>query len=123
MKSVPLSSLESVRKYLFENGKKGRIKYSKISQTEDVVTYNFGLHIPHEKEGYGFSLILFESGTVELFFSKGTYQGRMSDTFYKEYNRKAERQPIEQCDMYRLTINTLAYLRCFPECVEDGVPG
>ncbi len=46
----------------------------------------------------------------------------MSDIFYKDLNNKHDLQAITLSKMFRLAINTIAYMKCFPECVTDGVP-
>ena len=45
------------------------IVYIKTSGQTKCVKYSFGLHIPHETNGYAFSLKLYENNTIELFLS------------------------------------------------------
>jgi hypothetical protein len=84
--------------------------------------YRFALHLPYESEGYAFSLSLEEDGEVELYFSLGENGGRVSDKFYADVNKKVDEISQIQSKMFRLAINTIAYMNCFPDCVADGVP-
>jgi hypothetical protein len=94
--------------------------YSK-TQSNHVV-YQFALHLPYESEGYAFSLSLEEDGSVELYFALGENSGRMSNKFYADVNKKSDEISLIQSKMFRLAINTIAYMNCFPDCVADGVP-
>ena len=122
LENTPLSDLEGIRKYLFDNGEKREIIYTKTKSKAKCVNYSFGLHIPNEKNGYAFALTLFENNTLELFFSHGKNNGVLSDLFYKDLNNKKDLQSITLSKMFRLAINTIAYMKCFPECITDGVP-
>jgi len=122
LENTPLSDLGGVSKYLNENGKHRKIIYFKIKSQANCVVYSFGLHIPYEKNGYAFSLSINEDSTVELYFSHGINHGRMSDKFYNELKNKSDNKSIVLSKMFRLAINTIAYMRCFPECVTEGVP-
>lgn len=88
LESTPLSDLDGVRQYLYQNGKNKKVQYIKTKILSNCVIYSFGLHIPYEKDGYGFLLSLFEDNSVELYYSRGVYHGRMSDKFYKNLNKK-----------------------------------
>ena len=46
----------------------------------------------------------------------------MSDKFYLDVNKKNNEISLTHSKMYRLAINTIAYMSCFPECVGEGVP-
>ena len=119
---TPLTDLEGIRQYFYENGKRNEIAYIGTKSKVNCVVYNYGLHIPYENEGYAFSLILYEDNTIELYFSRGDNNGRISDKFYKELNSKKDNESIEICKFFRIAINTIAYMKCFPECVAEGVP-
>ena len=119
---TPLSDLDGIRKYMYENGKNKEIVYFETKGHLNTVMYSFGLHIPFETNGYGFSITLDENDSMELFFSHGDKSGRMSDNFYKELNKKNDQSSVTYCNMYRLAVNTIAYMNCFPDCVSEGVP-
>ena len=46
----------------------------------------------------------------------------MSDKFYADVNKKRDEISLKHAKMFRLAINTIAYMNCFPDCVADGVP-
>lgn len=120
--TTPLSDLDGLRDYLYHHGKKKDILYFKTKEKAKCIIYTFGLHIPFEKNGYAFSLSLFEDSTIELYFSHGENNGRLNDKFYSDLNKKRDSKSIQLSNMFRLAINTIAYLKCFPECVAEGVP-
>lgn len=123
LENTPLSDLDGIRKYLYENGEDTDVVYIKTSGQTKCVKYTFGLHIPHESNGYAFSLSLYENNTIELFFSHNEFiNGLTSDKFYVDQNRKQDEKSLISSKMFRLAINTIAYMRCFPECVAEGVP-
>ncbi len=122
LENMALSDLEGIRKYLYDNGDKREIIYTKTKSKTNCVNYSFGLHIPNEKNGYAFALSLFENNTIELYFSHGKNNGVLSDKFYTDLNKKQDIQSITLSKMFRLAVNTIAYMKCFPECIKDGVP-
>jgi hypothetical protein len=46
----------------------------------------------------------------------------MTDKHYSDLNKKKDKDSIIQARIFRLAINTIAYMKCFPECVVEGVP-
>lgn len=122
LEKTPLSDLDGIREYLYTHGKQQVVQYTKTLGQSKCVRYTFGLHIPHEKEGYAFSLSLYENNSLELYFSHGINGGLLTNMFYKNLNRQKDEKSIALSQMFRLAINTLAYMKCFPECVSEGVP-
>lgn len=122
LEKIPLSDLGGIRKFLYENGKDRKVVYFKAKSQKNCVVYTFGLHIPYETNGYAFSLSIYEDDTLELYFSHGTQNGGLTDKFYSELNRKQDEKALILAKTFRLAINTIAYMKCFPECVIDGVP-
>lgn len=122
LERTPLSDIESIKKYLYENGESKEVLYLNTKNKSNCVAYIFGLHLPFETDGYAFSLSLEEDGTVELYFSHGVNRGRISDKFYADLNKKDDTDSQTLANMFRLAINTIAYMKCFPDCVTDGVP-
>ncbi|RDI11268.1 hypothetical protein [Flavobacterium sp. AG291] len=122
LESTPLSDLENIKKFLNEKGTSKDIFhiYSKIQSNRQV--YQFALHLPYESEGYAFSLSLEDDNSVQLYFSLADNGGLMSDKFYSDVNKKEDEISLIQSKMFRLAINTIAYMNCFPDCVVDGVP-
>jgi len=122
LEKTPLSDLDGIRKYLYENGRNKDVVYVKTKSQSHCVVYTFGLHIPFETEGYAFSLSLYENNSIELYFSHGKRNGHLSDKFYTDLNKKPDAKSLALSKMFRLAINTIAYMKCFPECVTEGVP-
>jgi len=123
LEDTPLADLEGIRKHLYENGEERDVVYIQTSGKSKCVTYTFGLHIPQETHGYAFSLSLYENNSIELFFSHNEFiNGLTTDKFYIEQNKKQDEKSLISVKMFRLAINTLAYMKCFPECVAEGVP-
>jgi hypothetical protein len=123
LENTPLPDLEGIRKYLYENGEEKDVVYIKTSGQNKCVNYTFGLHIPYETNGYAFSLNLYENKTIELFFSHNEFiNGLTSDKFYIDQVKKQDEKSLTSSRMFRLAINTIAYMKCFPECVAEGVP-
>lgn len=122
LETTPLSDLEGVKKFLYEKGKSKDV-FQLYSKTQsNLVVYQFALHLPYESEGYAFSLSLEEDGSVELFYSLGEFGGIMSNKFYADVIKKSDEVSLKHAKMFRLAINTIAYMNCFPDCVFDGVP-
>ena len=122
LEKTPLSDLGGIRNYLYENGKNQEVLYTKYNIVNNCVLYSFGLHIPYEKNGYAFLLSLHDDDTIELFFSHGEQSGRISDNFYFDLIKKKDPTSIKFTNIFKLAINTIAYMKCFPECVSEGVP-
>lgn len=122
LEETSLSDLDGIKTFLYQNGKSNDVfhTYSNI-QTEHIF-YRYTLHLPYEADGYAFSLSIAEDGAVELYFSQGENAGRMSDKYYTELNKKNDQTSLTILKMFRLAINTIAYMNCFPDCVTDGVP-
>jgi len=122
LEKTPLSDLDGIRKYLYDNGINKNVVYFKTKSQSKCIIYTFGLHIPYETNGYAFSLSLYEDNSIELYFSHGKQHGRLSDKFYKDLNKKQDETSLVLAKIFRLGINTIAYMKCFPECVTEGVP-
>src|SRR5690606_13688017 len=105
-----------------EKGQTRSVFHLYSNKQSNHIVFQFALHIPYESEGYAFSLSVEEDGSLELYYSLAENGGRMSDKFYKEVNKKKDDISITHSKMFRLAINTIAYMSCFPECVDDGVP-
>lgn len=122
LEETRLPDLEGIKKFLYENGEiKEIFRYYSNTKTEHF-TYKFALHLPNEAEGYAFSLMIEEDGSLELYFSHGENGGRMADKYYTDLNKKNDKVSLIILKMFRLALNTIAYMSCFPDCVADGVP-
>jgi hypothetical protein len=122
LENTSLPDLDGIKKYLYENGEDKDVFYITTGGQTKCVKYTFGLHIPYETNGYAFSLELYENNTIELYFSHGDLNGLTSDKFYIDQVRKQDEKSLTSSKMFRLAVNTIAYMKCFPECVAEGVP-
>jgi hypothetical protein len=122
LEGVPLSDLDGIKRYLYANGRNKRILFYKTRTQRDCVVYSYGLHIPYEKDGYAFTFNIYEDNNLEMFFSRGNQNGGLSDRSYSELLRKKDDKSIVLAKFFRLGVNTIAYMKCFPDCVVEGVP-
>lgn len=122
LETTILSDLEGIKNFLREKGQSRSVFHIYSKKQSNHIVYQFALHIPYEPEGYAFSLSIEEDGSLELYYSHGENGGRMSDKFYLDVNKKNNEISLTHSKMYRLAINTIAYMSCFPECVGEGVP-
>ena len=122
LEKTPLSDLGGIKKFLYENGQSQDVMHLYSKEKHRHVIYRFALHMPYEVEGYAFSLSLENDDSVELYFSLGENGGRMSDKFYSDANKKDDEVSVVTSNMFRLAVNTIAYMNCFPDCVAEGVP-
>jgi hypothetical protein len=122
LENMPLSDLDGIKKYLYENGENKKVVYTKTKSKVNCVSYCFGLHIPYETDGYAFMISIYEDEKLELFYSHGKNHGGLLDSFYLDLIKQNDKKSKTLTKIFRLAINTIAYMRCFPECVVDGVP-
>jgi len=122
LENTSLADLEGIKKFLYEKGQSHDVLHLYSKEKHKHVIYKFALHLPYEAEGYAFSLSLESDGSVELYFSLGENGGRMSDKFYVDADKKTDEVSVITSKMFRLAVNTIAYMNCFPDCVADGVP-
>lgn len=122
LEDTRLPDLEGIKRFLYENGDiKDIFRFYSNTKTEHFI-YKFALHIPNETDGYAFSLVIEEDSSIELYFSHGENGGRMADKFYTDLNKNNDKVSLTILKMFRLALNTIAYMNCFPDCVADGVP-
>lgn len=122
LENTPLSDLDGIKTFLYENGQSKDVIHLYSNEQSKRVVYRFALHLPFDTDGYAFSLSIENDGSVELYFSLGENGGLMSDKFYDDVNKKDDQVSLIQAKMFRLAVNTIAYMNCFPDCVADGVP-
>lgn len=122
LEDTHLPDLEGIKRFLYENGDIMNIFRTYSNTKTEHFTYKFALHLPNEADGYGFSLVIEEDSSIELYFSHGENGGRMADKFYTDLNKNNDEVSLTILKMFRLALNTIAYMNCFPDCVADGVP-
>lgn len=122
IKTKLTDSLDDLREHLYNDGKSKEVVYTRTGGKENCITYSYGIHIPSEKNGYGFMLQLFEDSRIELFFCHGDKFGMHSSSLYNQYNNSKDPKYRRLSEVFRLAINTLAYIKCFPDCIKEGPP-
>lgn len=122
LEETRLPDLEGIKKFLYEKGQTEEIFHTYSNTTTEHFSYKFALHMPNEADGYAFSLIIEDDDSVELYFSHGQNGGRMADKYYTDLNKENDKISLTILKMFRLALNTIAYMNCFPDCVADGVP-
>lgn len=118
LENVPLADLEGIGKYINENG---LISEQGILQ---IKYFPFGIHIPYENKykAFAFGLMNNQSNQIVLSWSVENGGAWCSESNYKELLEKDTEEAKEITKIFRLAINTIAYMEAFPECVKEGVP-
>lgn len=119
--NLPLADLAGIKAYLAENGIFTRQGTFKLDN------FYFGIHIPYENtyRGYAFHLMNNQQNQMVLTWSSGENLGNVgwiSDESYKRLEKNNSKDTKLMRTMFRLAINTIAYMTTFPECIKDGVP-
>jgi hypothetical protein len=118
LENVPLADLEGIGKYIDENGminEQGKMKLS---------YFPFGIHVPYENKykGYAFGLMNNEEKKMILNWAVGKEGAWCSEKNYKDLLKEDSKDANDITRIFRLAINTIAYMEAFPECIKDGVP-
>jgi hypothetical protein len=118
LENVPLADLEGIIKYINENGLINEQGFLKLKY------YSFGIHIPYENKYKAFAFGLMNNQDNQLVLSWAVEKGGAwcSAKNYKELLLKDSEEAKEITKIFRLAINTIAYMEAFPECVKEGVP-
>jgi hypothetical protein len=117
-----LSDLNGIKKFLRKSGEEEDVSIINTKSIEKILMYNFSIHIPYEKEGFAFSLGLDEESKLTLLFCKGETLSTISEDYYRILEKSEDKIEKFNAFAFRLAVNILAYLSCFPECIKDGVP-
>ena len=126
---MKLSNLEETIEFLYESGES--FKYTPsydgihpLGKSENIQVFSFGIHIPYEKEdkGYAFQLLFNERKELDLIWAVGKNEGWCSAENYKNNLKSSDEHSDFFTYIFRLAINTIAYMKAFPECVTEGVP-
>jgi len=129
LQDMKLADLDGIVDFLFQSGETFYFEPSLdtkkyLGKPEKIQTYSFGIHVPYEKEGkgYAFQLCYNEQKELDLIWAVGNNEGWCSAETY-EQNLKNEGEHSDFfVKIFRLAINTIAYMKVFPECVIEGVP-
>lgn len=126
---MKLSNLEETIEFLYESGES--FKYTPsydgihpLGKSENIQVFSYGIHIPYEKEdkGYAFQLLFNERKELDLIWAVGKNEGWCSAENYKNNLKSSDEHSDFFTYIFRLAINTIAYMKAFPECVTEGVP-
>ena len=126
---MKLHDLDGIINFIFSRGETfyfaPSLDTKKVLQTaQKIQTFSFGIHVPYEGEnkGYAFQLTYSEKKELSLLWAVGTNQGWCSAEDYKENLKNKGKHSKFFAFIFRLAINTIAYMNAFPECVTEGVP-
>lgn len=117
-----LTDLKGIKDILRSKGAQKDAYIAKINLETKVVTFDFSLHIPFEKFGYTFSLVLLEDSEMVLQFDDGDKTGAIPEEHYRILKNSDDKTELYLASLFRLATNLVAYVECFPEQVKDGVP-
>lgn len=117
-----LTDLKGIKDILRSKGAQKDAYIAKINLETKVVTFDFSLHIPFEKFGYTFSLVLLEDSEMVLQFDDGDKTGAIPEEHYRILKNSDDKNELYLASLFRLATNLVAYVECFPEQVKDGVP-
>lgn len=122
LREMNLTDQEGVKEYLGSVGTERNAFIAKTNTKTNIVSYDFALHIPFEKHGYTFSLVLTEDLNLVLQVDDGKSAGAIPEDRYHKLANSKDRDEQYLASTFRLAINLLAYIQCFPDLVKDGVP-
>ena len=131
LSNMRLADLNGIVEFLFSSGSTfiftpnaNNTNSHENLDVEKIQGYSFGIHVPYEKEmkGYAFQVLYNESHELAVVWAVGQNEGWCSADNYKYYLHRDDEQSEFQAKIFRLAINTIAYMKVFPECVKDGVP-
>ncbi len=120
--NTKLSDLHGIKQFLKIHGEEQQVVIIKTKKKENIIVYNFAVHIPYEKDGFAFSLGLDQDLKLTLLFCKGETLSVIPEDHYQILNKSSDKIALFNAYALRLAINILAYMICFPDCILDGVP-
>lgn len=122
LRDMNLTDLKGIKDILRSKGVEKDAFIAKVDLETKVVTLDFSLHIPFEKFGYTFSLVLHEDSKMVLQFDDGDKTGAIPEERYRLLKNSDNKTELYLASLFRLAVNLVAYIECFPEQVKDGVP-
>jgi hypothetical protein len=122
LRDMNLTDLKGIKDILRSKGVEKNAFIAKVDLETKVVTFDFSLHIPFEKFGYIFSLVLHEDSEMVLQFDDGDKTGAIPEEHYRILKNSDDKTELYLASLFRLATNLVAYVECFPEQVKDGVP-
>lgn len=130
LKDLPIKDFDTLMKFIVENGLETKAAitttFGQTFKTEiQTMNFDFGIHIPFENKhrGYAFSFIVNPQDKKLVFvFSQGQDADYFTVDTYKDLLKEKSDYSEKVLSFFRLAVNTIAYMKAFPECVTDGVP-
>ena len=119
---LPIKDMDGIKQYLKEEGEERRTAVPELDQELEWVRYDLALHVPYETDGYVFAFAIMHDGTFSLFYCSDTGVGQLHESQIEEIKRRTDENSVGLIKDLTLAVNLLAYMKCFPECVKDGVP-
>lgn len=117
-----LSDLQGMKQFLNISGEEHQVVIMKNNIKENIIFYNFAIHVPYEKDGFAYSLGLDQNRKLTLLFCKGETLSVIPEDYYQTLIKSSDKTELFNAFAFRIAINTIAYMNCFPDCVLDGVP-
>lgn len=119
---LPLKDLEGIKQYLREEGEGQTTTDDETGKVLEWVRHDIALHVPYETDGYSFSFAIMHDGTISLLYQGNEGVGMLHESELETLKAKNDETAIALIKDFTLAVNLLAYMKCFPECVHDGVP-
>ncbi len=119
---LPIKDLDGIKQYLKEEGEGQTTAAPELGVDLEWVRYDIALHVPYETDGYVFSFAIMHDGTFSLLYSSDTGVGQLHESQLEEIKSRTDENAINLIKDFTLAVNLLAYMKCFPECVREGVP-
>ena len=119
---LPIKDMEGIKQYLKEEGEGRKTAVPGFDQELEWVRYDLALHVPYETDGYVFAFAIMHDGTFSLHYCSDTGVGQLHESQLDEIKKRSDEYSIGIIKDFTLAVNLLAYMKCFPECVKDGVP-
>lgn len=119
---IPIKDLEGIKQYLKEEGEENKTASPDSGKDLEWVRYDIALHVPFETDGYVFSFVILHDDTFALLYCSDTGTGQLHESEYNEIKNKSDETSVSIIKDFTLAVNLIAYMKCFPECVKEGVP-
>lgn len=117
-----LSDLNGIKQFLTVNGQESEVSIMSSRTIENVLLYDYAIHVPYEKHGLVFRLGLDQEQQLGVLFVQKDTLAFIPEHHYQVLRKSSDEVDSYNAKAFRLAVNVLAYMRCFPECVVDGVP-
>lgn len=119
---VQIKDLKGIKQYLKDEGKEQKTASPEIGEDLEWVRYDIALHVPYETDGYVFSFVILHDDTFALLYSSDSGTGQLHESEYNQIKNQSDETSVSLIKDFTLAVNLIAYMKCFPECVKDGVP-